>query len=76
MVASSPKGHIYFVSNSYVGSKNDMNVFQMPENRLDRRLSSNEWLMVDKGYKGDWKLNKRTIMPIFGSWADLTDKEQ
>ncbi len=36
MIACSPFGHIYFVSRSYVGSKNDQSVFNMPDCKLSK----------------------------------------
>ncbi len=34
MIAISPEGHIYFISLSYPGSKNDFNIYNIPENHI------------------------------------------
>lgn len=53
MIAVSPTGYIYFVSDSYNGSKNDITVSTYEENRVYNLLDTRyEYIAVDLGYKG------------------------
>jgi hypothetical protein len=46
------EGKIRFISGSYPGSVNDLNLVQMPENSLKYALKDDEYILGDAGFKG------------------------
>lgn len=62
LLACSPRGRIYFVSSSYLGSMNDMSLCHLSENAFWSALHKDEYIAADKGFIG---LNKKhpTITP-------------
>jgi hypothetical protein len=52
LLAVNPLGKIQFVSDSYPGSVNDLNLIQMPENNVCKYLEEKEYVLGDAGFKG------------------------
>jgi hypothetical protein len=52
LLGVSPKGKVWFVSPSYFGSVNDLNLMQMPENAVYEKLTKKEYIAGDKGFRG------------------------
>jgi hypothetical protein len=46
------EGKVRFMSGSYPGSVNDLNLVQMPENSLKHALKQDEYILGDAGFKG------------------------
>lgn len=59
----SPTGIPYFISHSYPGSMNDLNLCHLPENEIFSKLESWEYVGFDGGFKGTDKLHK-VVLPI------------
>jgi hypothetical protein len=76
MIAASPDGHLCFISRSYVGSKTDLNIYQMPENHIHRNIEEDEWIIFDKGYRGTSSQFKNVALPFYGQWYNLSEKER
>lgn len=57
-------GKFKFLSHSYTGSKNDLNVYSYSENQLREKIDTRyEWLIADAGYRG----TPFTIVPIINT---------
>lgn len=48
----SPRGKCLYLSPSYAGAKNDLNVYQLPENCIQRKINDEQFVMFDRGYNG------------------------
>lgn len=75
MLACAPDGTIYFLSCSYNGSKNDMNIYEMSENQIHRGMMSDEAIVADKGYVGVAQYHPKIVLPILGEEKSLTNEE-
>ena len=64
LLAVSPTGFIYFLSGSYFGSLNDLNVAMLPENQVFKSLEPDEGICADGGYKGMSRFHPNTFIPI------------
>ena len=53
------------MSKSYQGSKSDMELMELPENGFWRHLNNNEFIMVDKGFRGLDRLYPNICIPFF-----------
>lgn len=42
VIAVTSDGHLCYISNSYVGSKTDLNIYMMPENQVHKFLEHDE----------------------------------
>lgn len=58
-----PTGHIYYLSKSYPGSLNDLNLYHLPENQIHKNLEPWEAIGLDGGFKGVDR-HHLTILPI------------
>ena len=78
LIAVSPSGYLLFISKSYAGSLNDLNVVQMPENQIFNLLEPDEGVMADGGYKGLYRLHPNTFIPFSkaAGHPDLTPEEK
>ena len=63
MVVCSPRGHIYYLSPSYGGSRNDMMVYDFPENHIHIKLDQDEAICSDLGYRGLQNYHLNVIIP-------------
>lgn len=63
LIACSPNGIIYFISQSYNGSKNDLQLAEFPENSFYKFLDLDEWIGADAGYRGLERIHP-TILPF------------
>jgi hypothetical protein len=52
LLVVSPKGKIYFVSRSFPGSMNDLNLMTLTENWKHLQVSTDEVILADDGFKG------------------------
>ena len=76
LAAAVPNGHIYFLSLSYSGSKNDLNIYNMMENQIHLSLNSKEYIIPDKGYCGLDKQFPNMIIPIKRGEESISLDEQ
>jgi hypothetical protein len=60
LIACSPNGIIYYIGNSYAGSLNDKNLYDIKENWIHEKLEPYETIVADKGFFGKTK-QKKTI---------------
>ncbi len=74
LIAVSLYGHLYFVSESEVGSMNDISVYNLTGNCLHGNLKDDEWLMADS--TGLLSRFERIIVPIHGQWNELNVDER
>lgn len=72
LIGASPKGYILFLSLSYNGSNNDLNLIEFPENHVWKYICEDEYIMGDKGFKG----LTRGILPMVGKHAVHTPDEK
>ena len=59
LIGVSKDGTIWFISRSYPGSNNDINLANFAENNLKSLLSAEEKISADQGFKG---LNQLSIL--------------
>jgi hypothetical protein len=52
LVGVGPYGGIWFLSLSFAGSLNDLNLLQLPEGNISSYLDSDEYVLADKGFRG------------------------
>jgi len=50
LLACSPSGKIYWISNSYPGSVNDQGMYNIPTNQFHQRLTKDEGIVLDAGF--------------------------
>ncbi|KAG2387549.1 hypothetical protein C9374_001143 [Naegleria lovaniensis] len=72
LIGVSPDGYILFVSLSYNGSNNDLNLIEFPENHIWKYINTDEYIMADKGFKG----MPRGVLPFIGNESPFTEKEK
>lgn len=53
LIACSSNGKFYFIGNSYAGSLNDKNLYDIKENWIHQKLESYETIAADKGFLGN-----------------------
>ncbi|MFN3692273.1 MAG: transposase family protein [Fervidobacterium sp.] len=73
MLACSPKGHIYYLSPTYNGSKNDIIVYEFSENWIHDKIDSDEGISADLAYSSIVKYHKLTFIPK--SQRNMEDEE-
>lgn len=61
LIGVSREGFVWFLSPSYLGSLNDINLCSFPENFIFRKLHPQEKIMGDLGFKGLEKLQIYTM---------------
>jgi hypothetical protein len=52
LIAVSPTGEILFISKSFPGGMNDLNLIQMPEILNAIQVSDDEFILADRGFRG------------------------
>lgn len=52
LIAVTKEGYIWFVSKSFPGSNNDINLCNFPSNKIFKSLSEDEKIAGDDGFKG------------------------
>jgi len=52
LLACSPKGKIYWISDSYAGSLNDQGIYNIPENQLHKFIAPDNGILCDAGFSG------------------------
>jgi len=52
LFACSPKGKIYWISDSYAGSLNDQGIYNIPENQLHKFIAPDNGILCDAGFSG------------------------
>jgi hypothetical protein len=72
LIGVTPKGHILFVSLTYNGSNNDLNLIEYPENHVWNYITEDEYIMADKGFRGMTK----GILPFIGDESKFTPDEK
>ena len=72
LIACSPKGRIYWISQSYEGSKTDASLYLLSENWIHNKITNNEYIIADKAWQG-WA-NERIISPIKGKLNEKNKK--
>jgi hypothetical protein len=75
MIAVTPDVHLCYISNSYVGSKTDLNIYMMPENQVHKFLEHDQWICFEKGYRGVAHQFKNVILPFLGKWHSLNSEK-
>lgn len=66
LAAVAPKdGYIYWISESYQGSKSDQEMCEFPENRFWEHITSEEYIIADKGFRGLDRFHKNICIPFF-----------
>ena len=67
-------GRVYFLSMSYQGSKNDMNLIGCEENSFWKGLDDWEYICADKGFRGLQHKWPNIVLPYIGD--QLTEEEK
>ena len=52
LIAVTKEGYIWFISKSFPGANNDINLCNFPSNQIFKCLSKNEKIAADEGFKG------------------------
>ena len=76
LIGVSPNGGIMFVSKSFLGGMNDLNLVQMPENLKALKVDDDEFILADRGFRGMEKYNILTenTPTTFSSEPDYASK--
>ena len=66
MAAVAPRdGYIYWISDSYQGSKTDNEMLEFSENHFWKKMTTEEYICGDKGFKGLDRHHKNVCLPFF-----------
>lgn len=74
LIAVSRTGYIWFLSSSYFGSISDINLTEFPENFVYKKLTSEEKIMGDKGFRGLEKFNIYSLLKGKSKDVDLFNR--
>ncbi len=62
---------IYWLSDSYQGSKSDNEILEFKENRFWEKITSSEYIIADKGFKGIDRYHKNICLPFFNEEKEI-----
>lgn len=75
LVYCSANGYVFFASDTYTGSKTDAQLVSLPENFIWEHLDSDEYIALDKGFKGFQQYWKNVVLPFMYAKEDALESE-